>query len=194
MTAELTADMSVAPEIAILAGASLLVPAQPTRAGTPGTRPTLGTLARHLRILAASPERWWGRVRFDPDRSVRIELEDQPEYGAWLVVLPPARPGQQSTGQDCDCDVATVIAGEAVEGAPGGAVLRPGSTRVHGQRHRLRGHGAGYSISLHARGGPPRAVGRGGVDGAGRTARPQPVPGLRSANNRLAIHQSAMSK
>ena len=154
MTAELTADMSVAPEIAILAGASLLVPAQPaqpTRAGTPGTRPTLGTLARHLRILAASPERWWGRVRFDPDRSVRIELEDQPEYGAWLVVLPPARPGQQSTGQDCDCDVATVIAGEAIEGAPGGAVLRPGSTRVHGQPHRLRGHGAGYSISLHAR-------------------------------------------
>jgi hypothetical protein len=146
MTAELTADMSVAPEIAILAGASLLIPAQPTRAATPGTRPTLGTLARHLRILAASPERWWGRVRFDPDRSVRIEIEDQPEYGAWLVVLPPG-----DTGQDCDCDVATVIAGEATEGAPGGAVLRPGSTRVHGQRHRLRGHGAGYSISLHAR-------------------------------------------
>jgi hypothetical protein len=146
MTAELTADMSAAPEIAILSGASLLIPAQPTRAATPGTRPTLGTLARHLRILAASPERWWGRVRFDPDRSVRIEIEDQPEYGAWLVVLPPG-----DTGQDCDCDVATVIAGEATEGAPGGAVLRPGSTRVHGQRHRLRGHGAGYSISLHAR-------------------------------------------
>jgi hypothetical protein len=150
MTAELTADMSAAPEIAILAGASLLIPAQPTRAATPGTRPTLGTLARHLRILAASPERWWGRVRFDPDRSVRIEIEDQPEYGAWLVVLPPG-----DTGQDCDCDVATVIAGEATEGAPGGAVLRPGSTRVHGQRHRLRGHGAGYSISLHARAVPP---------------------------------------
>jgi hypothetical protein len=179
MTAELTADMSVAPEIAILAGASLLVPAQPTRAGTPGTRPTLGTLARHLRILAASPERWWGRVRFDPDRSVRIELEDQPEYGAWLVVLPPARPGQQSTGQqstgqDCDCDVATVIAGEAIEGAPGGAVLRPGSTRVHGQRHRLRGHGAGYSISLHARAVPPGPAGRRGSDGA-TSANPRPA-------------------
>ncbi|HEX3193000.1 MAG TPA: hypothetical protein VHS30_24805 [Streptosporangiaceae bacterium] len=147
----MTADMSAAPEIAILAGASLLIPAQPTRAATPGTRPTLGTLARHLRILAASPERWWGRVRFDPDRSVRIEIEDQPEYGAWLVVLPPG-----DTGQDCDCDVATVIAGEATEGAPGGAVLRPGSTRVHGQRHRLRGHGAGYSISLHAASASPR--------------------------------------
>ena len=142
--------MAVAPEIAILAEASLLIPAQPTRAGTPGARPTLGTLARHLRILAASPERWWGLVRFDPDRSVRIEIEDQPEYGAWLVVLPPG-----DTGQDCDCDVATVIAGEATEGAPGGPVLRPGSTRVHGQRHRLRGHGAGYSISLHARAVPP---------------------------------------
>jgi hypothetical protein len=151
LTAELIADMSAAPEIAILAGTSLLIPAQPTRAATPGTRPTLGTLARHLRILAASPERWWGRVRFDPDRSVRIEIEDQPEYGAWLVVLPPG-----DTGQDCDCDVATVIAGEATEGAPGGAVLRPGSTRVHGQRHRLRGHGAGYSISLHAASASPR--------------------------------------
>ena len=148
--------MSVAPEIAILAEASLLIPAQPARAtsGQAGTRPTLGTLARHLRILAASPERWWGLVRFDPDRSVRIEIEDQPEYTAWLVVLPPAQAGQQSAGQDCDCDVATVIAGEATEGAPGGAVLRPGSTRVHGQRHRLRGHGAGYSISLHARAVP----------------------------------------
>jgi hypothetical protein len=161
LTAELTADMSVAPEIAILAEASLLIPAQPAR-GTSGqaeTRPTLGTLARHLRILAASPERWWGLVRFDPDRSVRIEIEDQPEYSAWLVVLPPAqagRPGagRQSAGQDCDCDVATVIAGEVTEGAPGGAVLRPGATRVHGQRHRLRGHGAGYSISLHARATP----------------------------------------
>jgi hypothetical protein len=161
LTAELTADMSVAPEIAILAEASLLIPAQPARgtSGQAGTRPTLGTLARHLRILAASPERWWGLVRFDPDRSVRIEIEDQPEYSAWLVVLPPAHAGQPSagqpgTGQDCDCDVATVIAGEVAEGAPGGAVLRPGATRVHGQRHRLRGHGAGYSISLHARATP----------------------------------------
>ena len=158
--------MSVAPEIAILAEASLLIPAQPERGtyGQAGTRPTLGTLARHLRILAASPERWWGLVRFDPDRSVRIEIEDQPEYSAWLVVLPPAHAGQhsagqqgagqQGAGQDCDCDVATVIAGEATEGAPGGAVLRPGAMRVHGQRHRLRGHGAGYSISLHARAVP----------------------------------------
>ena len=162
--------MSVAPEIAILAEASMFVPVQPAarqpreqhepreqqaHGGPPAPRPTLGTLARHLRLLAAAPERWWGLVRFDPDRSVRIQVEDRPEYRAWLVVLPPAQAGQQSVGQDCDCDVATVIAGEATDGGPGSTVLRPGSTRVHGQRHRLRGHGAGYSISLHARAVPP---------------------------------------
>jgi hypothetical protein len=139
--------MSVAPEIAILAGAVLRVPAQDRHARQVATSPvTLGTLARRLRMLAATPERWWELVRFNPDRSVRIEVEDQPEYGAWLVVLPPGH-----AGQDCDCDVVTIIAGEAIEGAPGSAVLRPGPTRVHGQGHRLRGHGAGYSISLHAR-------------------------------------------
>ena len=185
--------MSVAPEIAILAGAGPLIPARTaraetpgTRAETPGTRPTLGTLARHLRLLAAAPERWWGLVRFDPDRSVRIQLEDRPEYRAWLVVLPPAHaqpPRRQdagSRGQDCDCDVATVIAGEATEGGPGSgglgsAVLRPGSMRVHGQRHRLRGHGAGYSISLHARAVPPAS---------GNTA---------SGNPRLALSESSAS-
>ena len=141
--------MSVAAEIAILAEAALLA-AQPrpaARRQDPAASPvTLGTLARQLRMLASAPERWWGLVRFNPDRSVRIGVADQPEYEAWLVVLPPGH-----AGQDCDCDVATVIAGEATEGAPGSAVLRPGPTRVHGQPHRLRGRGAGYSISLHAR-------------------------------------------
>lgn len=168
--------MSVAPEIAILAGTSLLIPAQPMRAGTSGARPTLGTLARQLRLLAAAPERWWGLVRFDPDRSVRIQVEDRPEYRAWLVVLPPAHAGQQSAGQDCDCDVATVIAGEATDGGPGSTVLRPGSTRVHGQPHRLRGHGAGYSISLHARAVPPAS----GNAGSGN---PRPALGKSSAHN-----------
>jgi hypothetical protein len=173
----LTADISVAPEIAILAEASLLIPAQPAGAGAPVARPTLGTLARHLRLLAAAPERWWGLVRFDPDRSVRIEVEDRPDYRAWLVVLPPAHAGQQSDGQDCDCDVATVIAGEATEGGPGSAVLRPGPTRVHGQRHRLRGHGAGYSISLHARGVPPAS----GDAGSGN-----PRPALSKSSARIS--------
>jgi hypothetical protein len=138
--------MSVAPEIAILAEAALLVPAPSVTKAPEFPQVTLGTLARQLRMLAATPERWWGLVRFNPDRSVIIRVEDQPEYEAWLVVLPPG-----DSGRDCDCDVVTIIAGEATEGAPGSAVLRPGPTRVHGQRHRLRGRGAGYSISLHAR-------------------------------------------
>ena len=178
----MTADMSVAPEIAILAEASLLVPAQPIQAATSWTRPTLGTLARQLRLLAAAPERWWGLVRFDPDRSVRIEVEDRPEYRAWLVVQPPARDGQQSAGQDCDCDVATVIAGEATDGGPGSTVLRPGSTRVHGPRHRLRGHGAGYSISLHVRAVPPTS----GNTGSGSTASGNPRPALSKSSARIS--------
>jgi hypothetical protein len=172
--------MSVAPEIAILAEAALLIPAQPAgrrpndhdehdgQDQQDAAPPTLGRLAGRLRMLAASPERWWGLVRFDPDRSVRIELEDQPGYGAWLMVLPPG-----DAGQDCDCHAAAVIAGEATEGALGSAVLRPGPTRVHGQRHRLRGQGAGYSISLHAR-------------ATAASARPA------AADRELVIHRHAM--
>src|SRR5690348_3143057 len=136
--------MSAAPEMAQLA-AAVPVPAIPS-ASTPLT---LGTMARRLRTLAAAPERWWGLVRFDPARSVLIGVENQPAYGAWLVVLPPG-----DAGRDCDCDVATLIAGQAAEGA----ALHPGRVRVHGQRHWLRGHGTGYSISLHARGTPARTA------------------------------------
>ena len=154
--------MSVAPEIARLAEAVALVPTQPgtQQAGQPGTPPasagaqtkpcgpdlTLGTLARRLRSIAATPERWWGLVSFEPDRSVQITVEECAAYRAWLVVLPPG-----DAGRTCDCDVATMIAGEATEGAPASAVLRPGPVRVHGERHGLRGRGAGYSVSLHAR-------------------------------------------
>ena len=159
MTTKLTADMSAAPEIARLAEAVLLVPAQPAAdaRGTEeakslhipaaaATQITLGALARRLRIIAAAPERWWGLVRFDPDRSVKITIEHHPSYTAWLMVLPPG-----DAGQSCDCDVVTMIAGEATEGAPTSAALRPGPMRVHGPRHWLRGHGTGYTVSLHAR-------------------------------------------
>jgi len=150
----LTADMSVAPEIARLAETVLLVSAQPAVPSAPAgdladpaAAPlTLGTLARRLRSIAATPERWWGLVRFEPDRSVQIMVEECAAYQAWLVVLPPGE-----AAQVCDCDVATMIAGEAAEGTPGRAVLRPGPVRVHGGRHGLRGRGTGYSISLHAR-------------------------------------------
>src|SRR5712691_1004641 len=185
--------MSVAPEIARLAEAVLLVPGQPATGpqdaapeGSRGAahavhedRPatasplTLGTLARHLRMLAATPERWWGLVRFDLDRSVKIGVEDHSSYQAWLVVLPPG-----DTGQDCDCDVAAVISGEATEGAPGSAVLRPGATRVHGQRHRLRGYGAGYSISLHARAHRPAQPAHRPAQPAHRPAQPVRRPAI----------------
>jgi hypothetical protein len=150
----MTADMSAAPEIALLASAASFPAIKPAGSDPAGNGPastplTLGTLARRLRLLAAAPERWWGLVRFDPARSVLIEVEDQPAYGAWLLVLPPG-----DAGRACDCDVATLIAGEAAEGA----ALHPGRVRVHGQPHWLRGHGAGYSISLHARTVPARTV------------------------------------
>ncbi len=145
--------MSVAPEIARLAETFLLVPSRPAAGpqgpGQPdvaGARLTLGTLSRRLRMIAATPERWWSLVRFEPDRPVTIAIEGHPGYQAWLMVLPPG-----DHGQPCDCDVATMVAGEAIEGADASAILRPGPVRVHGQRHWLRGRGAGYSISLHAR-------------------------------------------
>jgi hypothetical protein len=152
------ADMSVAPEIARLAETVLLVPPQtavgphpdgpegPRGPDAAGTRLTLGALARQLRMIAATPERWWGLVRFERDRPMRISVETHPSYHAWLVVLPPG-----DSGQPCDCDVVTMIAGEATEGSSSSATLRPGPLRVHGQRHWLRGQGTGYSISLHAR-------------------------------------------
>jgi hypothetical protein len=158
----LIADMSVAPEIARLAEAVLLVPAQGTPTAEPGNHAehplTLGTLAGRLRSIAATPERWWGLVRFEPGRSVQIMLEEGVAYRAWLVVLPPG-----DAGQSCDCDVATMIAGEATEGPQASAVLRPGPVRVHGQGpsepHSLRGRGTGYSISLHARAHDQRSLG-----------------------------------
>ncbi len=152
--------MSVAPEIARLAEALTLVPAQPPAQANGqetgqetsqaiATPPTLGSLAGQLRTTAAAPERWWSLVRFDPDRALTIGVGEDPSFMAWLVVLPPGAAGRQ-----CDCDAATLIAGDATEGADqaaAGAVLRHGSVRVHGQRHWLRGRGAGYSISLHVR-------------------------------------------
>src|SRR5580658_1175444 len=137
----LTADMSVAPEIARLAEAALIVTAQSaasphdTQAQENPEKPlTLGALSRQLRMIAATPERWWSLVRFDGDRSVKVRLEAHPSFEAWLVVMPPG-----DVGQDCDCDVVTIIAGEATDGTASNAVLRPGPLRVHGPQHQLRG-------------------------------------------------------
>jgi hypothetical protein len=139
----LNTDLSVAPEIALLAAPS--VPAQ-TDAQKPSTD---GRLAADLADLAASPQRWWDLVRFDADGPLRIPVPGAP--GAWLLVVPPG-----STA-DCDCGQATALAGEAVEtSGPSAAAsarpLRPGRVLVHGARvpHRLLTAGHGYSVTLHA--------------------------------------------
>jgi hypothetical protein len=138
----LNTDLSVAPEIALLAAP--LVPAQTDE---PAPR-TDGRLAGDLAALAAAPQRWWDLVRFDPGAPVRVPVPGT--AGAWLVVLPPG------AVTDCDCGYATLLAGEAAEA---GRPLRAGRVRVHGDGapHRLLGAGHGYSVSLHyaARPGSP---------------------------------------
>jgi hypothetical protein len=139
----LNADLSAAPEIARLA-----MPLLPVQHDTAGPR-TAGQLAGDLADLAASLERWWDLVRFDPDRPLRIPVPAAP--GTWLLVAPP------DTEACCDCRYATLLAGEAVEtGSRGGRPLRPGRVRVHGpgNGHRLRTAGLGFSVTLH-RGSAP---------------------------------------
>jgi hypothetical protein len=139
----LNTDLSVAPEIALLAAP--IVPAQ-TDAPRP---PTDGRLAGDLAELAAAPQRWWDLVRFDPEGPLRIPVPGP--SGAWLLVMPPG------AAAECDCDQATALAGEAVETSGPGVAgtarpLRPGRVLVHGTRapHRLLSAGRGYSVTLHA--------------------------------------------
>ena len=140
----MNADLSVAPEIAQLAA-----PLAPRASEVPVPR-TDGRVAGDLADLAATPQRWWDLVRFDPAGPVRIPVPGAP--GVWLLVLPPL------AAADCDCAQATALAGEAVEipaGAPVGSAaarpLRPGRVLVHGTPapHRLRTAGHGYSVTLH---------------------------------------------
>ncbi len=102
-------DLSVAPELAQLADP--FVPAQHVTAAPR----TDGRTAAALTELAATPQRWWDLVRFDPQGPVRIPVPGEP--GAWLLVLPPG------AAVDCECQQATALAGEAAE-APGDPVSR----------------------------------------------------------------------
>jgi hypothetical protein len=163
-------DLSVAPEIAQLIG-----PAGPPGPGLPaGPTATIGELARQLRLITAAPERWWGLVRFDPERPVRAGIPLDGPAEAWLMIIPPSaqavskdrggdrgrdrgRDGGWAAG-DCGCEVVTVVAGEVTEQAIGGGgvattPLLPGKMRVHGtgQLHQVINRSAGYTVSVHAR-------------------------------------------
>ncbi len=157
----MNADLSVAPEIAQLA-APLVAPAEehgapahaPLGHGPLGQAPlghgplghgphqaTTGRLATGLSMLAAAPQRWWDLVRFNPDDPARIAVPAP--FEAWLLVLPP---GQETK---CDCELATLVAGEA---ADENSRLRHGRVRVHGApgEHLHASTGHGYSVTLHA--------------------------------------------
>ena len=148
-------DLSVAPEIAMLAGP--LVPAGPA-AAVPRTD---GRIAGDLSGLAATPELWWDLVRFDAAGPARIPVPDAP--GAWLLVLPPgppptatasrpppwpARPSRRPRGGAAEPP--------ARPPARPARPLRPGRVRVRGTRspHRVRTAGPGYSVTLHWSGHP----------------------------------------
>ncbi len=165
-------DVSVAPEIAQLMGpgpgrsrerraaspaAAAAAPAGArTAAGPP---PTVGDLARQLRLITAAPERWWQLVRFDPERTVQISMPAAGPGEIWLLVIPPSARGEWvEDGGECGCEVVTVIAGEVTEQAIGECgvattPLLPGRMRVHGsgQLHQVINRSAGYTVSVHAR-------------------------------------------
>jgi hypothetical protein len=165
------ADLSVAPEIAQLAA-----PHQPAAWVSAAPR-TDGRTAGDLADLAAAPERWWDLVRFDPDGPLRIEVPGQP--GRWLLVLPPG------AVTDCDCQQATAVAGEAVEGPSGdqrgpGRPLHPGRVLVHGSRapHRVRAAGPGYAVTLHAAVAAPRSLSASRTGACSALTRPSDLAGL----------------
>jgi hypothetical protein len=160
-------DVSVAPEIAQLiepgpdGHPSAPAPGLPGDGADRGGAvvPTVGRLARQLRLITAAPERWWGLVRFDPGRPVRVSIAAGPWYETWLMIIPPSGPGAWAgAGAECGCHVVTVVAGQVTEQAagadgPAAAPLRSGRVRVHapGQPHRLVNLSGGYAVTMHAR-------------------------------------------
>jgi hypothetical protein len=146
-------DTSAAPEIALLAGEPHA--AAPT-AHTAGA--TVGSLAACLRLLVADPESWWGLVRFDRQRAVRIPVTAPgPDCEAWLLVLPPGHQGDEP-----DWEVACLVAGAMAEHTGHGSrPLSHGRTRVRARRGpaRMANTGSGYAVSLHARSFPSDRAG-----------------------------------
>ncbi len=164
-------DVSVAPEIAQLMDSGRPGPGRSheQRAPAVSATPTVGELARQLRLITAGPERWWGLVRFDPERPVRVSIPVEGPAEVWLMIIPPlayGRPAQggwpvddsADGGCGCGCEVVTVVAGEVTEQVTGDggvatAPLLPGKMRVHGsgQLHQVINRSAGYTVSVHAR-------------------------------------------
>ena len=166
-------DVSVAPEIAQLMDSGRPGPGRSHEQPVPAVSapPTVGELARQLRLITAAPERWWGLVRFDPGRPVRVSIPVEGPAQVWLMIIPPLAYGGPAPGGrpvddsddggdcgDCGCEVVAVVAGEVTEqvigdGGVATAPLLPGKTRVHGsgQLHQVINRSAGYTVSVHAR-------------------------------------------
>jgi hypothetical protein len=165
-------DTSVAPEIALLAAgqdataerrASGPGPAAPSGRAAPSgpataTPPTVGYLARSLRLLIADPQSWRDLVRFDPLQPVHVPVPAPGAVGeTWLLVLPPRHRADGHQPQ-WRWDVAGLVAGAMAgpAGLPGGRPIRPllcGRIRVRGSQdpHHMVNTGSGYAVSLHAR-------------------------------------------
>lgn len=173
-------DLSVAPEIAQLVSREPSAASPPSARGgsrladgghtSPGLAPTVGLLARQLRLITAAPERWWALVGFDPLRPVRVSIPADRSCEVWLMIIPPAAGGRWA-GDDaeCGCEVVTVVAGEVTEqaiNACGAATtpLLPGKVRVHGrgQLHQVTNRSVSYAVSVHARGRPVPQAEHGG--------------------------------
>ena len=169
-------DVSVAPEIAQLMDSGRPGRGRSHEQPSPAVSatPTVGELARQLRLITAAPERWWGLVRFDPERPGRVSIPVEGPAEVWLMIIPPPAdggpaqggwPGDDSAdsgdGGDCGCEVVAVVAGEVTEqvigdGGVATAPLLPGKMRVHGsgQLHQVINRSAGYTVSVHARARP----------------------------------------
>lgn len=143
-------DVSVAPEIA-----QLMEPQRPAEPAVPGPAPaalTTGDLARELKRLTATPDRWWSLVHFDAEHPVHAEIPTAGACQAWLSILPPSAVSHDQ------CDVLTVLAGELTEQAShlSSKPLLPGRVRVHGAPgpRRAVNTSDGYTVSVHLRARP----------------------------------------
>jgi hypothetical protein len=111
--------------------------------------PTVGQLAARVRELAARPDEWWRRVRFDTGEPRHITLDDDPWPTTWLTTWPPGHGGTVHGG------VSTLVAGELAvvtitERGVTERPLRANRVRVHGASQALTNPGPAFAVTLHA--------------------------------------------